>query len=606
MQEEILSRIKKKVSGLPLSPGVYMMKDKQGHIIYVGKAKALKNRVSSYFRAIDNHPPKVYQMVQHVYDFDYIVVGSEYEALVLECSLIKQHNPKYNILLKDDKGYHYIKVEKKPWGRISEVKRHPDDGNEYIGPYLSGFVVKQMVDETNKAFKLPTCSRRFPQEIGKGRPCLNSHINLCIAPCTGRIKLEEYNEILAQAVDFIKGGSEKSIKNLKTMMEEAAEALDFEKAARLRDRIRAIEKISEHQKVVFSKVSEQDVVALAQNGRLVCAVVLIFRGSKLVDKKDYLLGEVECMESARSEFLMRFYERHEIPPQIGLDEACDDQELFEAYLSEKAGRKVRIHVPQRGEQHDLVMMARENASQRLSHETARTGREIAALDELARLLGMPHAPHYIEAYDISNIGESTIVGGMVVFEDARPLKQAYKKFAIKGQTGPDDYAAMTEMIVRRLKRYQEGDPHFAPLPDLILLDGGKGHVSTILPVVRAMGFDIPVYGMVKDDRHRTRAIAANGGEISINSNRSAFALVTSIQDEVHRYSIRYSRQKHQSGSFQLLLTKAEGIGKTRAVALIKHFKTMKAIRAASVEELCQVEGMTKTAAESLYEFLKEN
>ncbi|MBC8570118.1 excinuclease ABC subunit UvrC [Zongyangia hominis] len=607
MQDEILERLKKKVSGLPLAPGVYMMKDKTGHIIYVGKAKALKNRVSSYFRAIENHHPKVYQMVQNVYDFDYIVVDSEYEALVLECSLIKQHAPKYNILLKDDKGYHYIKVEKKPWGRISEVKQFLNDGDEYIGPYVSGFIVKQMVDETNKAFKLPTCSRRFPAEIGKGRPCLNRHIDLCIAPCTGRVSEAEYGEILAQAVDFIKGGSENSLKSLRKMMEEAAEALDFERAARLRDRIKAIEKISEHQKVVLSKVPEQDVIALSQLGRTVCAVVLKFRGSKLIDKKDFLLGEVESIDSARSEFLMRYYDTGgDIPPQIELDAPCEDQDLFEEYLTEKAGRRVHIHVPQRGEQHDLVLMAKENASQRLSHETARTGREIAALDELARLLGLPHPPHYIEAYDISNIGESTIVGGMVVFEEGRPLKQAYRKFAIKEQQGPDDYAAMTEVITRRLSRYREGDPHFSVLPDLILLDGGKGHVSTILPVVRAMGFDIPVFGMVKDDRHRTRAIAVDGGEISINSNRSAFSLVTAIQDEVHRFSIRYSRQKHQSGGFQLMLTRCEGIGQTRAVALLKHFKTVKAIRAATVEELCEVKGMTRTAAENLHAFLQEN
>ncbi len=610
MDNPRLEYLSSKVKKLPLLPGVYLMRDKNGTIIYVGKAKALKNRVSSYFRSVEKHTEKVYKMVSHVYDFDYIVTDSEFEALVLECSLIKEHSPKYNILLKDDKGYHYIKISKGPWSKITAEKSKDDDGAKYMGPYVSSFVVSQTVDEVNKIFMLPTCSRKFPQDFRKKRPCLNYHLKQCMAVCTGRISQEEYSEALNSAIDFINGSGHNTLNILKEKMNEAAENFEFEKAAKYRDRIRAIEKITEKQKVIQTKVENQDIIAIAQNMGNACVAVLKIRSSRLVDKVDYIFSDIYDLNELRGRFLTDYYSSmpaEEIPENLYIDEAYEDTELLEQFLSQKKGRRVYIHVPQRGEQHQLVMMAYTNAVQRLSHETTRTGRELASLDELAKLLGMTYTPSYIESYDISNIGSQTVVAGMVVFENGRPLKKAYKKFSIKTVDGIDDYACMQEVIERRLKRYYEekddSESTFARLPDLILLDGGKGHVSAVEPIVRGMGFDIPVFGMVKDDKHRTRAIAVDGGEIAIQSTRSAFTLVSMIQDEVHRFTIGYSKSKHSKTSFESSLVSAEGIGAVRAKNLMKHFKTIKAIREADVKTLSEAPSMNLKSAENLYAFL---
>lgn len=608
MDNPRLPVLAEKAHGLPLLPGVYIMKNKNGEIIYIGKAKALKNRVSSYFRAVDRHHPKVYQMVSRVFDFDYIVTDSEFEALVLECSLIKQHAPKYNILLKDDKGYSYIKIAPKSYSRIRQTfQRDEEEGARYIGPYVSSFVVNETVDEVNRAFMLPTCNRKFPQEFGQGRPCLNFHIKQCMGVCRGRIPLEEYEEILSQAISYIKEGGAQSVERLTQRMNEYAEALQFEKAAQLRDRIKAIKRINDSQKVVFQSTVNQDVVALQRSEEDACAVVLKFREERLVDKEDFLLGVVDSLEEARLEFLLRYYTgAREIPKRIQLDGEIEDMELTARLFSEQAGYKVEIHVPQRGEQLRLVEMARTNAAERLSQKGRRTGREVAVLDELARLLGLGKPPAYIEAYDISNIGADTVVGGMIVFENGHPLRKCYRKFTIKTVAGTDDYASMREVLTRRFERMknpEQQDEAFDRMPDLILLDGGRGHVGAIEPLLRDMGVEIPVFGMVKDDRHRTRAIAAGGGEISINANRSAFALITSIQDEVHRYSIAFSRSKHEKTSFALALTQCPGIGEKRAREIFRRFKTMKAIRGAAVDELAAVEGMTKPAAQKLHDFL---
>lgn len=603
MDAQILKSLKEKVHKLPMQPGVYIMKDKNNTVIYVGKAKKLKNRVSSYFRAIDHHLPKVYKMVQNVVDFDYIVTDSEFEALVLECSLIKLHNPKYNILLKDDKGYSYIKITNEPFPRIVSDKNHLDDGSEYIGPYMSGFVVNQTVDEVNKVFQLPTCSRKFPAEFGKGRPCLNYHMKLCMGLCQGKVTQNEYAEIIAQAKNYIHNGGDLT-EELTRKMEECAEKLEFEKAARYRDRIMAIRKIGDKQKVIFSKVENQDVLGfVATDNNSVCSM-LIFRGGRLVDKQDYLLGEPGALDEMRREFIAQYYTTPDrIPQLVTVDGEVADQELLAGLLSDRLGRKVTIHIPQRGEQARLVEMALKNCAQTLSHETDKTGREIAALDELAKTLGMETPPSYIEAYDISNFGAATKVAGMVVFENGKPLRSAYKKFTIKTVEGTDDYASMQEVIGRRLARYeQEKDTGrgFGRLPDLILLDGGQGHLNAVQPILEAFGLKIPMYGMVKDDRHRTRAIASDGGEISISAHKRAFNLVTAIQDEVHRFSITYSRSKHRKSGLESVLTGIPGIGKTRAAALYRHFKTVKAISAASEEDLLAAPGMTRPAAEAVY------
>ena len=387
----------------------------------------------------------------------------------------------------------------------------------------------------------------------------------------------------------------------------AAEAEDFERAAILRDRIRAIEGIASRQKVVFSKVEEQDVIAVAQSGETCCAVVLSFRGGKLVDKDEYILKDFGTDPASVTEFIQGFYaEKTDIPKEIALHEPCDDGELLSRWLSEKAGRKVTITVPQKGERRKTTEMAYNNAAERLSHENLRTSREVAVLDELARMLGLEKPPERIEAYDISNFGSETVVGGMVVYENARPKRGDYRKFSFKDMAAPDDYACMCEMLERRFSHYEEEKEKgtsFGKMPDLILLDGGKGHVAAVQELFDRLGIAVPLFGMVKDDRHRTRAIAKNGGEIAISPVREVFNFVTSVQDEVHRYTITYSRQKHSKTNFELFITKAEGVGPKRAAALLKHFKTMKAIKAATEEELAAAPGMTAAAAKSLRAFL---
>lgn len=606
---EKIKELRQRARALPLEPGVYLMKDAKGNIIYIGKAKLLRNRVSSYFRALEKHTPKVLGMVEHVDHFDTIITGSEFEALVLECSLIKQHTPKYNILLKDDKGYSYMRIDSSDYPRITEVKQKLDDGARYIGPYMSGWVVKQTVDEANKAFQLPTCTRNFPADFGKGRPCLNFHIKQCMGLCRGRISREEYQETLEQAVEFIRGGGgANAIAVIRQKMEEAAENLEFEKAARYRDRINAINRFSEKQRVVYANVLDQDVLAFVQGPNDISAAIIKFRGEKLVDKVSFLLKGSADAEEARGEFISRYYTDpvHTLPTQLTVDGEVQDHELIERLLSERAGRKVAIFRPQRGELVRLVEMAKNNAAELLAEQVQRTAKEISALDELGGLLGLPGPPCYIESYDISNIGSDTFVGAMVVFEDGRPLKSAYKRFAMRDVEKPDDYACMAQMLERRLSRLlsQEADGgSFNRRPDLLLIDGGRGHVATVRRVTERLGLEIPVFGMVKDDRHRTRAITSDGEEIAISSKRSVFTLITNIQDETHRFAISYSRQKHQKSGFELAIQNVDGIGPTRARALYTRFKTQKQMRAASVEELASVKGMTRAAAENLYQAL---
>lgn len=605
-QEKHKRQLRARAMRLPLHPGVYLMHDKTGRIIYVGKAKALKNRVSQYFGSERNHDNKVRQMVAHVDTFEYILTDSEFEALVLECSLIKQYSPKYNILLKDDKGYHYIRVTKRPWRRISEAKQLADDGADYIGPYISSWSVRQSVDEALRIFGLPSCSRRFPQDIGRGRPCLNYYIKLCCAPCRGKITEEEYDETVSEAVDFLKGGSAGSIRDLARRMEKASEKLEFEHAARIRDRIAAIRKMSDRQKVVASRVPEQDVVALTQGIGKNCFEVFRFQGGRLCDRETFLMGEIGEPKAARGEFIERYYSmRDRVPPRVSLDGPAKGSELIARWLSEKAGRKVALVVPKKGEQAQLVKMCLTNSAEQLAQATGRTGREASALDELARLLGLAKPPEYIESYDISNLAGGDNVAGMVVFENGRPLKSAYRKFKIRTVEGQDDYASMREVITRRLEEYfkqKDSGEGFGRLPDLILLDGGRGHVNVVRPVLEAAGLSIPLFGMVKDDRHRTRAIATNGGEIAINSSRSAFTLVSSIQDEVHRFAIGYHRQSRKKSTISSTLTSIEGIGGTRAKALLRRFKTISAIRDADLAELIGTPGMTEPSAQKVYEY----
>ncbi|MEG1942312.1 MAG: excinuclease ABC subunit UvrC, partial [Angelakisella sp.] len=542
--------------------------------------------------------------------FDYIVTDSEFEALVLECSLIKLHRPKYNILLKDDKGYSYIKISGGDYGRITAEKQKTAGDGIYLGPYMSGMVVKETVDEAVKVFRLPTCSRRFPEDLRKGRPCLNYHIKQCMGVCTGKISKEAYAEALGEAVDFIKNGGAQSVPILTAKMEHAAEVLDFEKAARYRDRINAVSRITDQQKVIAYNHKSLDVVAAVQGDDTVYLAVLIFREGRLRDKRSYTLDYFESMDTVLEGFILSYYDGGEdIPSEIFVDCDFPDRELTAKLLSESNGKKLTVTVPQRGQSLQLIEMARNNAAQELSQKSNRTGKELMAADQLGRLLGLAATPMYIEAYDISNIGSDTIVGGMVVFEKGRPQRKYYKRFNIRDMQQPDDYASMDQMLTRRFGRYldkEDSDEGFKKLPDLLLIDGGAAHVGVAKGVLDRLGLSIPVFGMVKDTHHRTRAISAGNEEIAIGQNRGVFALVTSIQDEVHRYSIEYSRGSHRKSGMTTRLLSVEGIGEGRAAALFRSFKTYKAMLEASTEELAAVKGMTKKSAENLYAFLHES
>ncbi len=600
--------LRKKAMSLPLLPGVYIMKNADGEIIYIGKAKALKNRVSQYFGSQNRHPVKVRKMVENVDRFDYIVTGSEFEALVLECSLIKQHSPKYNILLKDDKGYSYIRISEGEYRKISAVFNKKDDGSEYIGPYLSSYSVRQSVDAANKIFKLPQCNKVFPRDFGKSRPCLNYYISQCCGLCTGKIKKSDYDEAVDGAIAFLKGDSRDIIADLRAKMEKAAEELDFEQAAKLRDRINSIERIKEKQKVVYKSVEEQDVFATADIDGSVCLAVLRFSNGRLFDSEHFFFDDPGDKESMRSDFITSYYSmRDNIPKRVTVDGEVADRELLEQWLSEKKGKKVTVFVPARGEQLEIVNMCRKNAEEKLAIKKGRTGREIAVLDELKDLLGLKKTPEYIESYDISHTAGQDSVAGMIVFKGGKPYRKAYKRFSIKSFDGNDDYRAMNEVLTRRFSEYEKSKDStegFGKLPDLILLDGGVGQVHAVEPVLREFGLKIPLFGMVKDNRHRTRAISGDGGEIAINSKRQVFTLVSEIQNEVHRFSVAYHHQKHAKRGLSLSLTEIEGVGEKRASALLKYFKTMTAIKNAEVDELSKAPGITSAVAQNIYDYYR--
>lgn len=606
---EKLPQLRKKSISLPLNPGVYLMKNKKGEIIYVGKAKALKNRVSSYFGSQNNHTVKVRRMVENVDDFDYILCDSEFEALVLECSLIKQHSPKYNILLKDDKGYNYIKVTNGEWRNFFAVKQQMKDGARYIGPYTGSYGITNAVSEAKKLFLIPQCSKQFPRDYNKSRPCLNYHIGQCAAPCAGKITKQEHNEAVEAALDFIMNGSSETMEALTKEMLKASEALEFEKAAKLRDRINAIKKVTEKQKVVAASVEEQDVFALvgAPHGETpkACLSVLRFKDGRLYDSEHFMTDLPEDLPEARHEMIRSYYSMRDfVPRRVAVDGEVADSALLAEWLSSLAGRKVNIVVPQKGEQHSVVEMCRSNAAQKLALYLGRAGKTTAALDELGGLLGLKAPPEYIESYDISHTAGSDNVAGMVVFKNGIPYKKAYRHFAIKGFSGQDDYASMAEVLDRRFGEYvknKDSGEGFGRLPDLILLDGGRGQVNAVLPVLSRYGLNIPIFGMVKDSHHRTRAITGSGEELSLTSKRAAFTLVSTIQEEVHRFSVSYHRSKHGKSSLSSSLLSIDGIGEKRGKALLRHFKTLKAISAASVEELMQTPGINKAAAQAVFD-----
>ena len=605
---EKLAELRKKSMALPLEPGVYIMKNKSGNIIYIGKAKKLKNRVSSYFGSDKQHTLKVKKMVEQVNDFDYIICDTELEALLLECSLIKQHSPKYNILLKDDKGYHYIKISNGDWPVISEVKQKLNDKAEYLGPYNSGWILKQTVDEAQKIFGLPRCSKQFPRDIGKSRPCLNHHLGLCAAPCSGKIKQKDYLESVKSAVEFIKGGSVTTAEKLQKQMEQAAENLEFELAAKLRDRIKALARAAERQKVITTSYKEQDVIASARTETTLCFAVMCFRAGHLADMNCFVITAPDELISDRTEFLERYYSSdYEIPKRIVLDGDVLREELLSNWLSSKAEHKVEIVIPKKGEQLNLIKMCAFNAAEHLAKLEQRQTHETAALDELARILSLQSPPAYIEAYDISHTMGNENVAGMTVFENGRPLKSAYKKFRIKSFAGQDDYRSMAEVLDRRFAEYKSANQNgetegFGRLPDLILLDGGAGQLSAVLPIMQNHGLNIPIFGMVKDSKHRTRAITAGGGDISIRANHRAYTLIATIQEETHRFAITYHRNSSRKKGLTAELSLVDGMGDKRIKILLKKFKSIAKIKAATVEQIKNATGFPTKVCQNIFNF----
>ena len=603
-----LAELRKKAMSLPLEPGVYIMKNKQGKIIYIGKAKKLKNRVSSYFGSNKQHTLKVIKMVEQVFDFDYIICDTELEALLLECSLIKQHSPKYNILLKDDKGYHYIKITAGDWPTISEVKQKLNDSAEYLGPYNSGWILKQTIDEAQKIFKLPRCSKQFPRDIAKTRPCLNYHIGLCSAPCSGKIKQAEYLESVNSAIDFIKGGSANMATLLKKQMQQAADNLDFELAAKLRDRISALTRSAERQKVITSSYKQQDIIASARSENALCFAVMCFRAGHLTDMSCHIITMQDDLISARSEFLERYYSSvDEVPPRIVIDGDVLDAELLEQWLKGKANHTVNIVIPKQGEQLKLVKMCAFNAAEHLAKLKQLETPETAALDELARLLELPAPPEYIEAYDISHTMGNENVAGMTVFFRGKPLKKAYKRFRIKSFEGQDDYRSMAEVLDRRFNEYytakKAGESEgFARLPDLILLDGGKGQISAVQSVINKHNIAVPIFGMVKDSKHRTRAIAVGGGDISIKANHRAYTLIATIQEETHRFAINYHRKSSRKKALTAELSLIEGLGDKRIKLLLKVFGGVESIKNATADEIKAKTGIPLNVCQKIHDF----
>lgn len=591
-----------KARTLPLLPGVYIIRDKNDEIIYIGKAKKLKNRVSQYFKENADHLPKVQKMVDNAFSFDVIVTNSEFEALTLECSQIKQHSPKYNILLKDDKGYNFIKISKEPFPRITAEFQVLDD-SKYLGPYMSSFAVREMVATAQEIFRLPTCNRVFPRDFGKERPCLNYHIKKCMGVCRGKISRQDYNQIIDSAVHFLKQDTDKITDILQKNMEEAAENLEFEKAALIRDQITAIQKLSAGQNVVNSSLQSHDFIAIAGGGKNCCVSVLRFRQGRLMDKKEHVFFGEENTDDVRDEFLVQFYST-EIPPKnVMLDAMPLDEDIVE-YIQKKSKTKVNVSMVHKGENLKIIKMAYTNAVERLARDTGRLDKSRRFLDELANMLGLPRAPHTIESYDISNWGDGTSVAGMVVFEDGKPKKSGYRTFKIRSVAGTDDYASMQETIVRRISEYEKGaSGQFGIKPDVIFLDGGKGHLSGVLEVVAGTAFeDVPVFGMVKDSKHRTRAMVSRDGEIAIAMHKGIFKFITEIQDEVHRFSIEYQRRTRKNKSYAVTLTKVPGIGPKKAENLMRKFKTVANIKAAEMGRLIEAEGISYKDARNIYEY----
>ncbi len=594
-----------KANDLPLAPGVYLMMDKMGKVIYVGKAKKLRNRVSQYFQENASHNEKTRRMVASVDHFDTIFVSSEFEALILENSLIKQHQPHYNILLKDDKGYPFVRLERGPYPRFSMVNKPADDGARYFGPFGGRNETRAAIDAVCEAFRLPTCTRKFPRDIGKERPCLNHHMGRCDGFCRGKPDAREYAERMEQACELLSGRYKQLARTMHSEMEREAEALNFERAALLHDRMRAIEVLGKRQKVIAGICADTDVWGIYRGaGRCGYAVLHVEDGSVTGRETELFTAPQDDTESEMLAALLPQYylNKSVLPHEILLPCRTEGMDELAAALAKRAQRKVSLHVPQRGEKAELMTMAQRNAREDVERVTTAQERENRTLTRLAEMLSLPDVPERMESYDISNTGASDIVASMVVYAGAKPLKSAYRRFKMKSVTEhPDDYASMEEVLTRRLQRYLDGDEKFAPLPDVMLIDGGATHAQVAERVTHELGVPLRIFGMVKDDRHRTRAlITAQGSEIDLHADPAVFALIGQIQEETHRFAITFHHESHTRSSVKSSLDEIAGVGKARKAALLKAFKSVKAIREASVEELERV--VPRDAANAVYRY----
>ena len=608
--KEKLFDIQEELKKLPPSPGVYIMHDRHDEIIYVGKAISLRNRVRQYFQSSRGKSAKILQMVSRIERFEYIVTESELEALVLENNLIKENRPRYNTMLRDDKTYPYIKVTvREPFPRIFMTRQLKKDKAKYFGPFSSAGAVRDTLDLMYRIFRLRNCSRVLPRDIGKERPCLNYHIHQCGAPCSGFISPEEYRKNVDAALEFLNGRFDPVLERLKNEMAQAAEGMEFERAAELRDLLRSVEHVAQKQKITSEGMEDRDIIALARDEREAVVQVFFVREGRMMGREHHYLHVAVEEDSAEivESFVKQFYSGTPfLPREIWLQQPLPDEQLLTEWLSEKRGSKVTLKVPKKGQKERMMELAERNAATVLEKDRERLKREeaksVGAVQEIEKLTGLRDI-HRMEAFDISNISGVESVGSMVVFEDGRPKKSDYRKFRIRTVTGPDDYASMREVLTRRLTHsLEQKDDHFMKLPDLIMMDGGRGQVNIALGVLKELDLDIPVCGMVKDDRHRTRALWYSDAEVPIDTHSEGFRLVTRIQDEAHRFAIEYHRSLRSKDQVKSVLDDIPGIGAVRRRALMRYFEGIDAIREADEAELRAVPEMNAAAAKAVYEY----
>ena len=592
--------LKDKALSLPYLPGVYVMRDKSNQVIYVGKAKKLKNRVSQYFQDTASHTPKTRLMVSKIDHFDVIVASSEFEALILECSLIKRYLPKYNILLKDDKGYPYLRLDMRElYPKITIVSKPDRDGAEYFGPFGSRGMTHQVITAIRETLKLPDCSRQFPRDVGKERPCLNYHMNQCEGWCQTEKTNLEYRQVMEQARQLLSGNYKQAAEQIRESMLRAADGLEFELAARLRDRLNAVEALGQKQLVTAGSLADTDVVGFAQTEAKACFTVLHFSGGNLLDKEYQILPVQDDPEAAVSSLLKQFYLSRALAPKLVLlPFELEDAELFQQLMEQEFGRKTKLRIPQRGDNFRLVELAKQNAQQEAQRVTSRDEKASGVLILLGKMLGID-PPERIESYDISNISGTDIVASQVVYVGGKPSKKDYKKYKLKAMSGQDDYGSMRQILTRRLSHYASADSGFDCLPDLMLIDGGVVHANVALDVLRKFDLSVPVLGMVKDDRHRTRALVTPAGEeIRIDNNQAIFSFIGQIQEETHRFAITYHRQLRSKRLHYSELDQIPGIGPKRKQELLKQFKSLTGIKAATLPELERI--LPSDAAYAVY------